>query len=262
MNSPVRPLLQEIEEISGMGFDYLELSMDPPEAHYSLIRDQRKELLKALAINRMKLVCHLPAFLSTADLTQGLRDASLKEVIESLKVAADLKPLKIVLHPSYFSGLGFLVADQAQEYAMNSLNAIVEAADRLGLCLCIENMFTGLRSLADPEDFVVIFERFPSLKMTLDIGHANIGSKGSKKALRFIERFSGRIHHIHASDNFGKEDNHLPIGTGTVDYLGIIEALKGIGYQDTVTLEVFSRDRDYLKISREKLAAMFGAGRA
>ena len=76
------------------------------------------------------------------------------------------------------------------------------------------------------------------------------------KALDFIGTFSDRIGHVHVSDNFGKEDNHLPIGTGTIDFPKIIKALKDIGYDDTLTLEVFSRDRDYLRISREKLAAM------
>ena len=36
----------------------------------------------------------------------------------------------------------------------------------------------------------------------------------------------------------------------------MIGALEAIGYRDTVTFEVFSRDRDYLRISREKFAAM------
>ena len=62
------------------------------------------------------------------------------------------------------------------------------------------------------------------------------------------------------SDNFGKEDNHLPIGTGTIDFKKITRALKGIGYDGTVTFEVFSRDRDYLRISKEKFVAMFSDG--
>ena len=32
MNFPIKPLLREIEEIGEMGFDYVELTMDPPEA--------------------------------------------------------------------------------------------------------------------------------------------------------------------------------------------------------------------------------------
>ena len=46
---------------------------------------------------------------------------------------------------------------------------------------------------------------------------------------------------------------------GTIDFQGIIKALKGISYNDTVTFEVFSHDRDYLKISKEKFVAMFAA---
>jgi hypothetical protein len=32
MNFPIKPLLGEMEEIGAMGFDYVELTMDPPEA--------------------------------------------------------------------------------------------------------------------------------------------------------------------------------------------------------------------------------------
>jgi len=32
MNFPVRSILQELETISRLGFDYLELTMDPPKA--------------------------------------------------------------------------------------------------------------------------------------------------------------------------------------------------------------------------------------
>jgi hypothetical protein len=31
-----------------------------------------------------------------------------------------------------------------------------------------------------------------------------------------------------------------------------------VGYNDTITLEVFSRDRDYLKMSKKKMEGMFG----
>ena len=259
MNSPIRPVIKELKEINGLGFDYLELTMDSPKAHYGMINQQKGELLRTLEDFDMGLVCHLPTFVSTADLTRSLREASLKEVLESLNSAAGLKPLKVVLHPSNIGGLGVLVMDQAIKYAMRSLEAIVEKADYLGLVLCIENMFPRTHSLVNPEDFVEVFDNFPTLKMTLDTGHGHIEGKGGRKTLNFIERFADRICHIHVSDNFGKEDNHLPVGAGTIDFSKIIEALKRIGYNDTVTFEIFSHDRDYLKISKEKFVAMFAA---
>jgi sugar phosphate isomerase/epimerase len=257
MNFPVRPILEELQVIATLGFDYLELTMDPPQAHHSMIAAEKATIQETLERHNMQVICHLPSFLYTADLTESVRTASVREVLDSLTVAATLNPLKVVLHPSYITGLGSLVADRARQYAAESLAAIVERADELGLCLCIENMFPRANSLVEPDEFVEIFAQFPTLKMTLDTGHANIGGRGCKRTVDFIQRFSDRIDHIHASDNFGREDNHLPIGAGTVDFHRIVKALRGIDYNDTVTFEVFSRDKEYLTISRNKFAAMW-----
>jgi sugar phosphate isomerase/epimerase len=258
MNFPVRPLLEEVEAVARSGFDYLEIAMDPPQAHYSTIKQMEDDLMKALDSFNLGVVCHLPTFVSTADLTEGLREASLKEILSSLEVAADLQTLKVVLHPSYISGLGGFVMGKVKDNAMKSLEVIVGKAHELGLCLCMENMFPRGHWLVNPEDFAEPFEKFPSLYLTLDTGHAHIADPAGQVSLAFIQRFAGRIGHIHASDNFGKEDIHLPVGAGTVDFQAIVRALKSTGYNDTVTLEVFSGDRDYLKISKEKIAAMFG----
>jgi sugar phosphate isomerase/epimerase len=259
MNFPVMPVLSELEAIAELGFDYLELAMDPPQAHYGIIHKQRDDLLRALDRRNLRVICHLPTFVSTADLTETIRESSLNEVIRSLEVAADFQPLKVVLHPSYMVGLSVFVMDRVIQYALKTLEVIVERAGELGLSICIENMFPQSNSLVDPEDFVEIFKRFPALNLTLDTGHAHIAGKGGDKNLDFIERFHDRLGHVHVNDNLGREDNHLPLGTGTVDFPKIIKALKAIGYDKTVTFEVFSRDRDYLKISREKFSTMFAA---
>jgi sugar phosphate isomerase/epimerase len=256
MNSPVRPILEEIENIGEMEFNFVELTMDAPQAHYSVVEDQRNAIIQALGRFHMSVVCHLPTFISTADLTPGIRQASVQEVMNSLEVAAALQPLKVVLHPSYVAGLGQLVREVTEKYAFQSLEAIAEKAHALGLCLCLENMFPGAQWLVHPEDFIDILAKFPTINLTLDTGHAHINDTEEGRCLRFIELFRDRIGHIHASDNFGKEDSHLPVGAGSVDFHKITKALKGIGYNDTVTLEVFSRDRDYVKISREKFREM------
>lgn len=256
MNFPVRPVLQELRTISALGFDYLELTMDPPQAHHSTIRSQKDALLQALELYRMQVVCHLPSFLGLADLTESIRATSVREMLDSLDMAAELNPLKVVLHPGYITGLGLFMFDKAKQYAVESLGTIAQRADQLGLSLCLENMFPRTNSLTEPDEFEGVFQKFPNLKFTLDVGHANIGGKSGKRILEFLARFPDRLAHIHASDNFGKDDNHLPLGTGIVDFARVIKSIKEIGYDGTVTFEIFSRDRDYLKISREKFEAM------
>ena len=257
MNFPIKPIADELADIAALGFDYLELSMDPPQAHYSAIRQQMNLILGALASHSMNIICHLPTFVSTADLTDSIREASLLEMFNSLEVAAELGSQKVVLHPGHIGGLGIYVEQTALAHANNSLAAIIDHAQTLGLCVCLENMFPKCRAFVEPDDFVEILQRFPDLKLTLDTGHANIANPGGRRILEFIEKFGPRIGHLHVSDNFGERDDHLPLGAGKIDFLKIVTALKQTGYDDTVTLEIFSDDRRELQKSRDRLDRLY-----
>lgn len=256
MNSPVVPLLQEIELIGGLGFDYIEVTMDAPYAHYSEIKARKKQILKALDSFGMQLACHLPTFVSTADITEAIRQASINETIKSMEVAVEIGAIKAVLHPSFIQGLGAMMPDISRKNADASMKQLLDRAENIGLPVCVENLFPNSLSLAAPKDFEDLFRRFPRACMTLDTGHAHIGG-GTEKILSFIKRFPDRIGHVHASDNRGRADDHIPVGAGTIDFAEVVKALKEIGYNKTITLEVFSKDRHYLVISRHKLEKMF-----
>ena len=252
MNFPVKPVLEELESLAALGFDFLELAMDPPAAQYTAVRNQKAELLAALERHNMQLVCHLPTFVSLADLTDSIRQASLAEVLKALETAAALAVEKVVAHPAAISGMGVFVPELARQHAIESLAVIASKASELGVSLCLENMFPRNRFGVEVGEFRDIFNRFPTLQLTLDTGHAHIGSPRGKRIMRFIEAFADRIGHIHVSDNFGKEDNHLPIGSGTIPFTKIVAALKKTGYDGSVTFEVFTPDREYLQLSRHK----------
>ena len=106
MNFPIRSVVDEIHALGSLGFDYLELAMDPPEAHYRLLMSQRDALQAVLDRYGMGLICHLPTFIHTADLTASIRDASREELLNSLAAARDLGAQKVVLHPSFVGGMG------------------------------------------------------------------------------------------------------------------------------------------------------------
>ncbi len=60
MNFPIQPVHDELEAIAALGFDYMELTMDPPQAHYTIIRQHKYEIRKALDEHSMGCICHLP----------------------------------------------------------------------------------------------------------------------------------------------------------------------------------------------------------
>ena len=256
MNFPIKPLLKEIQEIGELGFDYVELTLDPPEASPQKVLTQKKSIMNLLNRYKMGITGHLPTFVWTSDLYDSLRKASLQENVEAIEASAELGIEKLVLHPGYITGMGKFVIDKAKRYGLESIEAILKKANSLGMTLCIENMFPQANFLTQPQEFQEVFESFPEIRLALDIGHANLGGDRNR-ALEFIRQYGYRIGHIHANDNFGKEDNHLPIGAGIIDFERIVKALKETSYDETMTIEVFSKDRDYLRISKEKMKKMW-----
>jgi sugar phosphate isomerase/epimerase len=257
MNFPVISVLEEINEFARMGFDYLELAMDAPMANHSVLTLNKKDIILALKESGLGLVCHLPTFVSTADLTESLRRASVMEMRLSLDLAVELGAKKVVLHPSMVSGMGPFVLETVKGYAFDFLSEMVAAARQVDVTICLENMFPRYLLGVEPDDFDEFFKAFPSLKLTLDTGHANIGDQQGSRPRGLLERFGKRIGHLHFSDNLGKRDDHLAVGKGTVDFTALVRSLKVIGYDDTLTLEVFDKDRHMLALSREKIKALF-----
>ena len=251
MNFPAMPVLDEIDEFARMGFDYLELALDPPLAHYTIIARDKGVITRALQDNGMGLICHLPTFVTTADLTESLRRASLSEMLNSLDLAAELGAGKVVLHPSMVSGMGVFVFEEVKKHALAFLSEMVDAAEEVAVKICLENMFPRNQLGVEPDYFEEVFRSFPTLDLTLDTGHANIGAVGGGRLQALAERFGERIGHLHFSDNHGIRDDHLGIGRGNINFKALVQHLKSIGYDDTLTLEVFDKDRRVLGESRD-----------
>lgn len=258
MNFPVRPVLEEIDAFGALQMDYLELAMDAPMAHHSQIADQKREILDALKRWRMGLICHLPTFVYVAHLTDSIRLASVQEVLQALETASDIGAEKVVVHPGYIDGMAAHVPEHALGLAMDALERIRRRSRQLGVFLCIENMFPRVGPFVEPEDFEPIFAAFPEIKLVLDTGHANLGERSGNRIQAFIHRFGDRLGHLHFSDNNGRLDEHLPIGHGNIGFKAVVRDLKQAGYDDTLTLEIFTQDRADLVASRRKLERILG----
>jgi len=256
-NHPLRPLTEEIKAVAALGFDYLEISLDPPHGLPEKLRLRLAEVRSALAGEGLALpVVHLPTFVWLADVYSSIREASLAEVFKALDLAAEMGVGKAVLHPGYLTGLMTFASDIGKKYATESLDRIIDRAAGLGVTICLENLFPRAGHMYRPGEFTGVLDRHPGLMMTLDLGHANIRApKGGPAA--FVEAARGRIGHVHVGDNNGREDEHLPLGAGRLDLAGGLAAVKAAGYDQTITLEIFSPDRDYLAMSLRKVRAVW-----
>ena len=70
--------------------------------------------------------------------------------------------------------------------------------------------------------------------------------------------FGKRLRHVHLHDNKGgNADLHLPLGAGTLETDHYVRSLQAVGYDDTITLEVFTPDRHHLEYSLEVLRQLW-----
>lgn len=259
MNSPLLDLPREIEHAGQSPFDYIEITLDPPGAHYYDVLTRAPELCRLLQTHNLPVVCHMPTFVSLGDLSPHIREGSLLEVVGGIEAAAALGARKIVLHPPFFSGLGRYARATSMELMLESLDFLVAKAGEYNLEVCLENLDGRDEELgSNPTSMCRLLERYPDASMTFDIAHAFV--QGGQAAIEnFFARCHERIRHVHLSDNWGQSDDHLPLGAGGLNWPAIVALLRQYGYDDTVTLEVFAPDRVYRNVSLERFKALLDA---
>lgn len=259
MNNPVLNLEQEIACVAQSAFDYIEIALDPPGAHYSDVIARGEVYGGFLQQHRLPVICHMPTFVALADLSPHIREASLLETVGGFEAAAFLGAQKIVLHPPFFSGMGRYARAQSIELAWESLDFLTAKAYEYGFTVCLENLDGRDDELgSDAEDMARLLERYEDIYMTLDMAHAFV--RGGHKAMeRFWELCHGRIKHVHISDNWGRADDHLPLGVAGLNLALAAGLLKKYAYDDTITLEVFATDRAYRDLSLTRFKAVMDA---
>ncbi len=247
MNNPEKDVLKEIASIGELGFDFLELAVEGPRADPDAIASKKKAILDKLYSYDMALLAHLPWFFEIGHPYQSVRRAYVEEAFKVVDIAHELGAEKLGLHINVPKGR----FPDKLEYNLRSLDEIRGRAAEYGLEVCVENL--DLKTF-DVEDF----RRILGLGVGLlwDIGHANMRVTREEDIFLLLE-FRDKLLHVHAHDNYGGEDLHLPIGAGRIDWKKVLKELKKT-YDGTITLEIHAEDKRYLEFSKEIFLELWG----
>jgi len=252
LTSPVRNVLNEIKLFHELGFDYVEIGIEGPEGSCEKILRDRKKILALLKRYKMFAVGHTSWWIELGSPYEVVRKAWVEESKRTIDVAAALNIGKITFH-SHSRG----AYTRKKKYKklvfnafMKSLKELVEYGKKKGVKVMLENAASG-KEIKDFEDYKYIVKGVKNLKVHVDVGHAFING-GMETVKKFITSFKDRLEHIHIHDNHGEEDEHLPLGVAELEYEKVVKLLKKVGYNKTVTFEVFTRDDDFVRDSRER----------
>jgi sugar phosphate isomerase/epimerase len=254
MNHPARDVVQEIEWIAGMGFGFIDLTLEPPKA--ASWKVDRGLILQALERHRLGIVGHTAFYLPLASGIEEIRRAALQELRRCVDVFAQVGARWMNLHPDRHAPMHdrrFFVQKN-----LETIGELLPYAVSKGIGLMIENLpgdFNTAREIGE------LLDPFPELGLHLDIGHANLMVSHSTVP-ELLEAYGTRVRHVHLHDNKGGgADLHLPLGTGTVDLRGAVRLLQKVGYDGTITLEVFTPDPHHLGYSRDLLQRVWSEER-
>jgi sugar phosphate isomerase/epimerase len=242
MNDPSASVYDEIISFGKAHYDFLDLTIEGPNA----LNPDPERVLALLDQYDLSVVGHTDPCLPYAYPIKSVRQACFEELERCAKIFSAVGATIMNIHPCYCCPPA--MKDDLVRLNMEALEPIAAMAASYGLTLVFENFKAPFDSIST---YTQLLQEVPGLKVHLDFGHTNLGTDD---AVSFCKHLGSHIRHVHLSDNRSTDDHHMPLGVGNIDWKKAISALKSIGYDGTITLEVFCDDSSvlfqYLEVSR------------
>ncbi|GJQ64770.1 MAG: xylose isomerase [Melioribacteraceae bacterium] len=204
--------------------NHIEINLTLKKSSLDSFTPERISALRSKCIdNGIELSLHLPTHINITDIIPTYRKRDSKYLLKALNLADKLNAKIITAHMGFF--FWFPVEKWRRKTALENfvinLERILEQYDG-DTCIALENV-TPLPVGSDHlllgdnvEDLKYVFSNIssPLVKFCLDTGHANM-SEGIEL---YLEHFSDKMVIVHFHDNFGNDDEHLPVGKGGINW--------------------------------------------
>lgn len=236
----LRPLRNFLLKAIGLGFNNIEV-LD--EWSHKLDDKRIRELLELKRNYSLNYVVHAPYDgINISTPQRSLRKAALKLIETSMQSARYLDARLIVLHSGFKSPLDFIKPKTTWNIFLDVLKRIDKIANDLDIYVGVENMPSGGNALIEScEEAMMLIEEVQALErigLTLDVGHSN--TVGTYEARNYLLKAGEHLFHLHIHDNNGKKDEHLAVGSGTINWASIMPLIKGLKLVGGLSIEVMN----------------------
>jgi len=213
----------------------------------------RVSILKSIGESYgLKYSVHAPfADINIASPSKPLLKAMLKRLKKSITYASTLNAYVWVFHPGLKTGVSMFYPNMDWLQNLEATHLLLKIANDYGVRIAIENVPEPFPFLMKSvEDFTKFYEAInEDIGLVFDVGHANLNGQIE----RFLTVFKDNIVHIHAHDNDGKDDQHLGIGLGNIDWNNVANLLRKISYDKIIIIESVEQ----IEESKHKLKHLF-----
>jgi sugar phosphate isomerase/epimerase len=235
-----------LREVGAAGFEAIELFATRTHFDYhseSTIADLQQWLADAGGLTLSSV--HAPVAdsfsggrlgspLNLASSDSGLRERALDEATRALHIARRLPFRVLVVHLGLERVGAAPAGENSRDGARRSIAALAEAARPLDVQVAVELIGNEMSKPAPLVHFVDDVLDAGAAAICLDLGHAQLAGDLADA----IETVSEHIALVHAHDNRGRSDDHLPPFDGAIDWPQAMTALQKVGYDGSIVFEV------------------------
>jgi sugar phosphate isomerase/epimerase len=247
-----------------LGESFQKMTEHLPEAETSYIEvvddgfhtlnKQRVSMLKNIGESYcLRYSVHAPfADINIASPSKPMLNAMIKRLKKSIISAHDLNAYVWIFHPGLQTGISMFYPRMDWLQNEETAQSLFNIANDYDVKIVIENVPEPYPFLMKGvEDFKKFYDEIDEdIGLVLDIGHANINGQIEL----FLKTFADRIVHIHAHDNDGRNDQHLGIGYGNIDWKNIADLMKRTSYDKVVIIESVEHIQESLRKLKQMLA--------
>ena len=236
-------IIEALPIVRDGGFTTIEVCSFPAHLDYHNPEHAEKAagLMKQLGIDANSFHAPFADAIDISSLDRGHRAKAVEEVLMACDAAAMLHAHYVVIHPGP-EREGRLSPEEwhhRMRSAADSLNEIAVHCRRAGLVLLLENVLPHLM-FGNISDMLYLLGaiRETNVGTCLDTGHAFL----SRDLRTVVHKLSGHLRMLHANDNLGDTDAHLPPGEGAIDWMSLMRQLKEWNFHGPLILELASSD--------------------
>lgn len=229
-NQPTEFGLQQTKDI---GFDTIDIFIDPLEAD---IREQKlvKDECDRLGLPIVSICC---VALGLSDFNRSVRTFHMDRVEAYLELAYQYEARNVLLVlGEYIWNREVIPPAEQWDYGVDAVRQLGHRARELGLEIALELEPFHL-SLVNSVDSMVKFLRDvdqPAVKANIDISHLVLAGIPAAE----LGKLKGLATHVHISDCDGKVHGDLPPGRGVVDFAPYMQAIKDLGIDGAISIEL------------------------
>ena len=233
-----------LQDIALAGFDSVELCLEHPGSTPEGLDDTRIQ-----RVTRLLEELELPLSAVSYHGDGSPVEEKVDKTFRALEIAHQMKAKVLIVNTE--------PPDSTRpEHLAEVQDRLARLCDRAGRCNIDVAVEPEPGLLIDSsQDFLTMAERVgsPNLKINLDIGHAHLTDPD---VVETIHKLGDKIVHTHVEDIAGGVHKHLLPGEGEMNLTAIFDALRDIGYEGFLTIDLFQLGDEPGERARQALAAL------